>query len=315
MAAASPVETAAAAAPVAADRGLAALGIDRDARLELQAQAETIATRLRLPLRAARGGLAGQMIGAGIGVSLEFQDHRPYYPGDDPRHLNWAAYARTGQYTMKMYREEITPRLDLVLDCSPSMFLTPAKARRTLGLLAFVQASAQRVGALLRAYQANSTTALELPLTSLRAHTWEPLPSVERLGAPAVGRVPWRAQSLRVVVTDLLYAVPPEDVLGPLLQTTGRAILLCPWSRAEAEPDWDGQIELRECESGEKRLFQASPARLENYRANYRRHFALWDEACRARGVALARISEEGALLDALLQFALPAGAVELTQS
>jgi hypothetical protein len=291
---------------VFADRGL-----DRTTRGKLQTNAEILAGRVRLPLRAASGGF-GQWLGIGIGASLEFQDHREYQPGDDPRYLNWAAYARTGHFTMKMYREEVSPRLDVVLDCSPSMFLRPEKARRTMELLAFTLACAEHSGARLRAYQANPGASGELPRDVLRSHGWEPLPPHGQQGAPALGRIPWRAQSLRVIITDLLYPVPPENILNPIMQTSGRSIILCPWSRVESDPDWEGQIELRECETGEKRLYQFAGARLERYRANYRRHFALWDEACRGRGVTLARILDEGELLDRFLESALPCGAVEL---
>ncbi len=299
-------------APPATAGALAAMGFGFEARAALQAQAEALATRLRLPLRAATGGLAGQWLGAGMGASLEFQDHRPYQPGDDPRYLNWAAYARTGHYTMKLYREEVSPRIDVVLDCSPSMFLRPEKARRTLELFAFVNACAARTGSRLRAFQAVPDHAGELPADSLRNHSWEPLPHAGRLDAPALHRIPWRPQSLRVLVTDLLYPAPPENVLGPLLHSPGRAVLFCPWSNVESDPDWNGQVELRDCESEQRRLFQISPARLARYRANYRRHFALWDEACRSRGVALARVADTGSLLDKLLETALPASAVEL---
>ena len=48
--------------------------------------------------------------GSGTGSSLDFQDHRAYSPGDDPRHINWQAYARTGSYTMKLFREEVRPQ-------------------------------------------------------------------------------------------------------------------------------------------------------------------------------------------------------------
>ena len=48
-----------------------------------------------------------------MGSALYFQDHRAYSPGDDPRHINWQAYARTGQYTMKLYREEFRPVVHL----------------------------------------------------------------------------------------------------------------------------------------------------------------------------------------------------------
>lgn len=289
-------------------------GLTREFRGCLLALAESIAPRLRLPLRAARGGATGQWLGAGIGASLEFQDHRQYYPGDDPRHLNWAAYARTGQHTMKMYREEVSPRVDVVLDCSTSMFLTSGKARRTLEIFSFVHACAMRAGAMLRVYLADPTSAHDLPMDSLRAHSWDPLPPANRVAPPALDRVPWRPQSLRVIITDLLYPVPPQDILGHVLHSTGRAIIFCPWSRSEAEPDWDGQIELRDCESGERRLYQFSGSRREKFKASYLRHFSLWDDACAGRGVALARLGEEGPLLDCLMKSALPVGAVEMAQ-
>lgn len=85
-------------------------------------RSSTCANRLRLPLRSKvwRGG-SGDFAGAGTGSSMDFQDHRNYVPGDDPRHINWQAYARTGQYTMKLYREEVRPVIDLICDVSPSM--------------------------------------------------------------------------------------------------------------------------------------------------------------------------------------------------
>ena len=66
-------------------------------------EARKVAERLRLPLGAqAWKGQAGEFRGAGVGSSIDFQDHRDYSPGDDPRHINWQAYARTGQYSMKL---------------------------------------------------------------------------------------------------------------------------------------------------------------------------------------------------------------------
>ncbi len=308
------VPPAAPAAPPAISAGglLAAHGLTREVRAGLLAQAEAIAPRLRLPLRAARGGQAGQWLGAGIGASLEFQDHRQYHPGDDPRHLNWAAYARTGQHTMKMYREEVSPRLDVALDCSTSMFLAPAKARRVLEVFSFIHASALRAGALLRAYLVDPNGAQELPADSLRSQSWDPLPPASRTAPPALHRVPWRAQSLRIVISDLLYSAPPQDILAQILHTTSRAIVFCPWSASEAAPDWDGQIELRDCESSQRRLFQMSAARRERFQASYRRHFELWSDACAGRGVPLARLDEDGPLLDCLMKSALPVRAVEL---
>src|SRR5688500_12485814 len=90
---------------------------------------KAVAGMARLPLRSGHwSGVAGSVLGQGTGNSIDFQDQRPYLAGDDPRHINWQAYARTGAYTMKLYRQEVTPRVDVLFDASASMFLTEAKA-------------------------------------------------------------------------------------------------------------------------------------------------------------------------------------------
>ena len=82
---------------------------------------------LRLPRRLPVG-VAGGHQGARAGSSLEFREHREYEPGDDLRHIDWNAYARSDQLVVKLYHEEVTPHLDIVLDGSRSMALegTPA---------------------------------------------------------------------------------------------------------------------------------------------------------------------------------------------
>src|SRR3954467_4662040 len=93
------------------------------------------------------GGLAGGPLGQRAGSSLEFQDHRDYQPGDDLRHIDWNAYARTDQLTIKLYREEVTPHLDILLDTSPSRPLEgPAKGPATLALAGFLAAAARNAG-------------------------------------------------------------------------------------------------------------------------------------------------------------------------
>ncbi len=84
--------------------------------------------RLAMP-RTPLGGRVGERLGSGTGSSLEFQDYRPYAPGDDLRHVDWAAYARSELLTVRLYREEVAPRVDLVIDVSRSMAVTEQKLR------------------------------------------------------------------------------------------------------------------------------------------------------------------------------------------
>ena len=55
------------------------------------------------------------------GFSVEFSEHRPYTPGDELRHLDWVAYAKTDRYYVKQYEQETNLRCHILLDCSGSM--------------------------------------------------------------------------------------------------------------------------------------------------------------------------------------------------
>ena len=67
------------------------------------------------------GYLIGQHQSPFKGSSVEFVEHRPYYPGDEIRHIDWRAYAKTGKYYVKEYEEETNLRCQLLVDCSGSM--------------------------------------------------------------------------------------------------------------------------------------------------------------------------------------------------
>ncbi|MBI3090114.1 MAG: DUF58 domain-containing protein [Candidatus Tectomicrobia bacterium] len=55
------------------------------------------------------------------GFSVEFAEHREYAPGDDLRHLDWKAYAKSDRHVIKQYEEETNLRSYLLLDTSASM--------------------------------------------------------------------------------------------------------------------------------------------------------------------------------------------------
>ncbi len=76
------------------------------------------------------------------GASIEFKDYREYSPGDDPRTVDWAVYARLGDLFIKLFRDEQELDLWVLLDASGSMdFGEPNKfdhARRIAAALAYI---------------------------------------------------------------------------------------------------------------------------------------------------------------------------------
>jgi len=78
--------------------------------------------KLSLVARAAvEGFITGLHKSPHHGFSVEFSDHREYAPGDDLRHLDWVAYARTDRFYIKRYELETNLRAHILLDVSGSM--------------------------------------------------------------------------------------------------------------------------------------------------------------------------------------------------
>jgi hypothetical protein len=271
---------------------------------------QAAAEHLRLPFRSRMWrGHAGNWLGAGLGSSIDFQDHRPYLPGDDPRYIDWQAYARTGHYTMKLYREEVSPLVDLVLDTSASMFFEESKALRSLELCYFCIESAHRSGASLHCYATSGETPRALPVE--HALAGEDFLTAKESGAPNLRQVPWRQGSMRVFISDLLFPGSPEVLLASLSSNKGRGLIFAPFVPAESQPDWSGNIELTDCETRRRRVQRVSPNLMSRYTASYARHFDLWRERARKHVVAVARVAGHTNFREALQSEALPAGAVE----
>jgi uncharacterized protein (DUF58 family) len=282
----------------------------------IRARMRATAARLRLPLRGrVWRGESGNWMGAGIGSSIDFQDHRPYQPGDDPRYIDWRTYARTDQYTMKLFREEVSPRVDVALDISASMFFDDAKRERALELFYFCAESALQAGASLRCCVVSETGSApwpvdasprELDLARLAATPPEPRP-------PALARVPWRQGSLRAVISDLLFPGSPEPLLALLAANKGRGVVFAPYCAAEDAPDLGGNVELVDCETRARRVQHFDAGLAQRYARGYERHFAIWREHCRRHAVLHARVAAGIDFQEALRQEALRSGAVELS--
>ena len=76
----------------------------------------TVASR-RPPM----GVLQGERRSPRRGQAVEFADFRPYTPGDDPRLVDWNAYARLERFFLKLFVEEEDAMVHLLIDTSKSM--------------------------------------------------------------------------------------------------------------------------------------------------------------------------------------------------
>ena len=139
----------------------------------IRQEAEQAARRFRLPFsRQAWKGVQGGWAGRETGNSIDFQDHRAYQWGDDPRGIHWAAYARTDQLTMKVYQAELSPLVDIAVDVSESMFLCEERAAATEALLQFCMLSSLQAGAQVRMHAVKGRHGIPLEMEDVHSGRW-----------------------------------------------------------------------------------------------------------------------------------------------
>jgi len=148
-------------------------------RLPIEISSSDLARAARLLVirshREATGLFAGNYVSAIRGSGLEFEESRPYVPGDDVRTLDWNATARGGQPFVKRFREERNRTVLFGLDVSASMrFGTSghAKAATAVHALALIAAAAGRAGDSSGLVSFDSEVRGQTPIGRGMAHSW-----------------------------------------------------------------------------------------------------------------------------------------------
>lgn len=272
----------------------------------------------RFALAVPRGGpanRAGAAFGARAGSSLEFRDYRGYEPGDDPRHVDWNAFARTDQLSVKLFREEVAPHLDVLIDGSRSMALEgSAKAQATLALAGFFTAAAANAG-FSHAGWLLAADARPLGDRARRPEAWEAVgfdhrDSPDRALAGAAAR--WRPRGVRVLLSDLLWDADPGRCVRQLADRATAAVVLQVLAAADADPPAGGFLRLIDSETGAVREIRVDAAAAGRYRDNLRRLQGHWYDACRAAGAVFAVVVAEDVVTDWRLDPLVAAGVLEV---
>lgn len=259
------------------------------------------------------GRFEGARVGRDKGSGIEFADWRPYAEGDNPRDIDWRAFARLGRLYVRERQREEASNLWLLVDASASMdFGRPTKftfARRVAGALsAMALAGLDEVAAgFVRG------PACEL---SQRATGIDRLPEILRFleDGEASGETDLRSgltafldgvPSGRRGVVVLLSDFWSEGELGPSLAAARErgfeGSLVQVLARAEQDPSPAGRERMVDTESGAEIEIELSPEAARAYREERKRFLeGLKADAARA-GFRAAELVSDRPLEDAIL--------------
>ena len=257
----------------------------------------------RTPLR----GRAGERLGSGTGSSLEFEDYRPYAPGDDLRHVDWAAYARSETLAIRLYREEVSPRLDLVIDLSRSMAVTEEKLR----------AHGELSGLLACACTSAVADTRVISRSNVEPHRLQMPEDLDRIFSCTDGisgleesYLPFRRRSVRVVISDFLFPHDADALVSRLARDCAWLALIQITLPEEAEPVAEGGRRLVDVEGHGELDVVIDDELIRNYRDRFARLRVGLSRAARRVGAPFAYLSAAAPVRDMARALAA-AGVVE----
>jgi len=270
--------------------------MDADLQQALRA-GELLGTRyaLQLPTVAASGWIGSRM-GRRTGSSIDFQDYREYQPGDDLRFIDWGIYARTDRLSVKLFREEVTPHLDLILDGSRSMSLAGTAKAQATARLAAILASAAANAQCSQAVWLTGEGFHRLPNDTLPPSAWNRL-EFNSLRAPdqslAIFPPKFRHLGLRVLISDLLFPAPPLPLLLRLRDGAAALFVIQLLARDDATPPEHGNLRVVDSETGAESEIYIDASLAKQYAENLAQLQQGWADACRQCGAHLTTLIAE----------------------
>ena len=230
--------------------------------------------RRRLEIRA-RSGNSGEHLAKRRGGSSEFQEHRPYSPGDDMRRIDWAAYARTGEPVLKLFRAEEDVIARLVCDASASLGVgEPPKidtARRLAAAIGYMTLARSERAQVFVAGEGivrentpvrgrNSLPALLKSLTAIEPKGGTDLARAIDTVVRKSGR-----PGMLVAISDFFDSGPITTALGRAVKAGHDVVLAQIVAPDEIEPSFEGDWALEDVETGETVEVTMDPAAIEAY--------------------------------------------------
>jgi uncharacterized protein (DUF58 family) len=253
----------------------------------------------------------GNNLGDQSGGSLLFQDHRPYFPGDDIRRIDWRAFGRTDQLVLKTYQEEISPFLEILVDVSASMNVAPAKRAATERWTWFLATVGIHAGYTVTVQRLGLDTSPLRPHELLH-HPWRYDPH-HHLPTGITRQWNGRHRSLRVILSDFLHDI---SEIEPALATVARDSLalygLQILTPDELDPSQRGPYRLVDDDTGTIEQLNISDAELAQYRQRFHNHHELLRTGFRRRAGALALVDATADSRQVVLKTLVPTGILAL---
>ncbi|MFK8112802.1 MAG: DUF58 domain-containing protein [Rubripirellula sp.] len=260
-----------------------------------------------LSKRMFKGQLLAQRRTMQTGGGIEFADHREYISGDDLRYLDWNVYARHGDLLLKRFQEEEDLHVYVLLDASSSMdrgdegstskFVLARQLAAALSYIAL--ADLDRVSIL----SYDSRVRATMPLMRGKDQILSLLRFLEGLECggektdllSVVGEFVQRAPrtGLVLVISDLYDQAGFRDGVDRLRYARFEPHVIQLHTPEEAAPNFLGDVELIDCETGVEKKVTVTERKLRQYKQLFEQFIEEVETYCRTQGLSHTRTTTD----------------------
>lgn len=264
------------------------------------------------------------------GGAVEFADYREYSAGDEPRRVDWKAYARLGRLYVKEFEDERQDAILFIIDLSASMDWGYDQQHKGLyalrlaaGIGTCVLAGNDRLSVVAGARSSTNNNSSPSEKSSIQSLTslqgrnslprlWNWLGEAAAFGGGTdlagclrygITMAPSAARLL--IFSDLMDPAGVEEVLH-IAAGRGMAVTLIHiLAPGELEPASEGEWTLVDAETGDRVEVSFTPAALQDYAQRLQEFFRQLDDNCRRWGARRLLIDSRQPVAETLLH-ALP---------
>jgi uncharacterized protein (DUF58 family) len=231
------------------------------------------------------------------GFTREFKDYRHYTPGEDYRGIDWRLYARLDKLFVRLYEETQELNLHILVDTSGSM-VSPFSEKRKQALrfavaLAYLGLSGQQRVSL---YSMNDGIKVELPPLRGQGNIEKIIQAVLRFSFGGLTDLekcfedfrPTRQRFGVIFVISDFYGrdvTTAVEAVNRAAGWPGESHFLQVFHPGERAPDIEGEVELAEVETGERRRFWITKKEVQRYTEAFDAFVDNLERACISRQI------------------------------
>ena len=266
------------------------------------------ALKMSLDMRLSQG-LSGARKSSAKGVSVEFSDFREYVLGDDIRRIDWNAYGRSDKLYIKQFMEEKEGIFQIFVDTSRSMSfgeIPKAKmALQTAGALSYiilnnldrVYINKMKENSLTRGKGVTGAAAFPYVLEELKRMEFD---GGTDLNHTILSR-PVQPGGVSFIISDFLDDGGVEEAVRYLVFRKQAVVLVQILSKEEMEIGYEGTLNMRDMETGERVKITMSNAVVKSYHEQLANMQASLKSLAKKYGAGYIFMRSDDSLINAML--------------